>query len=366
MDSQDPRQVLARRLRALREERWPGKRIAQHQLARALGGVSVPLISSWESQANPRIPPPQRLEAYAALFATGRSFEGDAARIIDVRDMSDAERQAMSELSRELTQLRKEAMRVGAAAGEPARLALADESLTAGPWRYPNGEDITIVCAQWPRHILMQIPYTDPSDPDYIERLTYADLDALIELHGHMRAANPANQVNLRIPSKLVSDDYTSHLVTLGGIDWNTLTSSAMEKLNLPVRQVADWGVSGGQYFEVSGTETTSRYRPVLKKSGDKMVLDEDVALFARVVNPFNRRRTLTICCGMYGRGTLGAVRALTDPRFRDTNAEYLRARFADSDSYCIVTRVPIQNGTTLTPDWTIDEFKYFEWSGPR
>ena len=66
----------------------------------------------------------------------------------------------------------------------------------------------------------------------------------------------------------------------------------------------------------------------------------------------------------MYGRGTYGAVRALTDARFRDRNAEYVEERFGDSDSYCILTRVPIVNGATLTPDWTIDYYKLFEWAG--
>jgi hypothetical protein len=32
--------------------------------------------------------------------------------------------------------------------------------------------------------------------------------------------------------------------------------------------------------------------------------ISEDVALFARAVNPFNRERTVTICSGMSGRGT--------------------------------------------------------------
>ena len=73
MDSQDPRQLLAQRLRGLREDR----KITQPQLAAALGGgkpLSVPLISSWESQNNPHIPPTARLEGYAAVFATSRSL----------------------------------------------------------------------------------------------------------------------------------------------------------------------------------------------------------------------------------------------------------------------------------------------------
>ena len=363
MDSQDPRQLLARRLRALREDRWPGRKITQPQLAQALGGVSVPLISSWESQTNPRIPPLSRLDAYAALFATARSFDADAAHLISLQDMSDEEQQTMNELKRELTQLRNAALRAGATSAEPGRSGQVDASLGAGHWRFRDGVDITIVCAQWPRPMLDQIPYTNVKDPDYIELLTYSELDALFELYGHLRAANPANQVNLRIADKLARDDYTSHLVTLGGIDWNTLTSSTLEKLQLPVQQVADWDTEREQYFEVEENGTTTQHRPVLQKLGDQIILLEDVALFARAVNPFNRKRTVTICSGMYGRGTYGAVRALTDTRFRDRNAEYLRSRFGDSDSYCILTRVPIVNGATLTPDWTISDYTLFEWA---
>jgi Helix-turn-helix domain len=367
MNDQDPRLVLARRLRDLRERHWPGRRITQPQLAQALGGVSVPLISSWESQTNPKIPPPGRLDAYAALFATVRSFDEDSGRIISERDMSDDERQAMNNLKRELAQMRSAAMGVSTPAA-PANPALdpvtqITESLNAGPYRFPDLDDITIVCAGWPDRMLSQIPYTKIDDPDYIELLTYSELDALFELHGHLRAANPANRVELRIADNLRRDDYTSHLISLGGIDWNILTSSALERLQLPVKQVADWGKEGEQYFEAEEAETMRQYRPVLGQAGDQKLLREDVALFARAVNPFNHERTITICNGMYGRGTYGAVRALTDVRFRGRNAEYLRSRFGDSDSYCILTRVPVLNGRTITPDWTIENYRLFEWA---
>ena len=95
----------------------------------------------------------------------------------------------------------------------------------------------------------------------------------------------------------------------------------------------------------------------------EKGILREDVALFARAVNPLNRKRTVTICSGMYGRGSYGAVRALTDARFRDRNADYLRKRFGGSETYCVLTRVTIVNGATVTPGWTTGEYTLFEWS---
>lgn len=369
MDGADPRQLLALRLRALREDHWPSRRITQQQLAQALGGVSVPLISSWESQANPRIPPLPRLEAYAALFATPRSFDGGAARLIDPAEMSDAERQAVAEITQELTQLRGAALRASAAPAEPGRADQPDKvirSLITGPLRFEDRHDITIVGSRWPPDAVSSIPYTDIDEPDYVELLTCSELDALFEIHGHLRAANPVSGVYMRIgSSKMMPDDYSSHLVTLGGIDWNAITSSALDRLEMPVRQVADWRTVGGQYFEVEKEGRVAQHKPVLEENGDRVILREDVALFARAVNPFNRKRSITICNGMYARGTYGAVRALTDIRFRDRNAEYLQSRFGDSDSYCILMRVPIVNGATLTPDWTDgDNFTLFEWPG--
>jgi len=58
----------------------------------------------------------------------------------------------------------------------------------------------------------------------YNQASTGIYLDALFELHGHIRATNPLNDVMLRSAAELVPDDYSSHLVVLGGVDWNTAT----------------------------------------------------------------------------------------------------------------------------------------------
>jgi transcriptional regulator with XRE-family HTH domain len=362
VDAQDPQRLLAQRLRALRESHWPDRKITQPELAEALR-VSVPLISSWESRTKPRIPPLSRLEAYAAVFASVRCFDTDPARAISPQDLSDEELQVMNDLEQELMHLRSGALSVGNAPISTSQPDPVSVPLDGGPWRFVNGEDVTIVCARWPQQMLEKIPYTNVASPDYVELLTCSELDALFELFGHLRAVNPANQVNLRIAGKLAPDDLTSHLATLGGIDWNEATSSVLQKLQLPVQQIADWGTEGGQYFEVEGGGQDSQFRPVLEKSDDQEILREDVALFARAVNPFNQERTVTVCNGMYSRGTYGAVRTLTDAKFRDRNADYLRTRFGDSTSYCIVTRVPIINGAAVTPDWTTSDYTLFEWS---
>jgi len=359
VEIQDPRRLLAQRLRALREETWPERRITQLEVARALGGVSMALISSWESPTKPRIPPLRRIDSYAVLFATARSFDPSALGPLSPSDLTDEEREVMESLKHELRRLRNQALQQES--GNP--WITVEVSAAADFWRFEDETAVTIVCARLPQRMLDQIPYTSVDDPDYIELLTYSELDSLFELHGHIRAINPSSAVALRSADTLRPDDYSSHLVVLGGVDWNLATTAVLEHLALPVRQVADWKTDDGQYFEVDHDGMAARHRPVLEKSVEGRVLREDVALFARATNPFNRRRTVTVCSGMYGRGSYGAVRALTDPRFREPNAEYLRSRFGECEAYCILTRVPVVHGATLTPDWTNGEHIIFEWS---
>jgi hypothetical protein len=122
-------------------------------------------------------------------------------------------------------------------------------------------------------------------------------------------------------------------------------------------------------YFEVTADGEAKRFSPRLEQTGGsgpggaRDVLMEDVALFVRAANPDNRDATVTICNGMYGNGTYGAVRALTDARFRDKNSIYVRERFGDSAGFCILTRVTIVENLGLTPDWTVAENRLFEWS---
>jgi hypothetical protein len=371
----DPRQALARRLRALREERWPGTKVQQAQLAAALGqagkSVSVPLVSSWESRTNPKVPPASRIRDIARFFASPRSFDGKVWRLLSLDELTAEERALHEELLQELERLRSEALDGPGEASDPAVISdLAPEvvqSFGEGLYHFRAGDRITIVCGQLPAEMLEKMPYTDPFDPDFIGSYRYSDLDSLIELFGALRAANPASPVTFRTADELSADDYTGHLVALGGVDWNAATSSVLARLQLPVVQVNDWSKEGGAYFEVtdeSGNKTA--HHPRLEESGGKKILQEDVALFAWAVSPFNQKRFVAICNGMYGRGAYGAVRALTDERFRDRNMEYIQARFTDCEAFCILTRVIVENTVTLTPDWTLPETRLFEWSRLR
>ena len=110
MDVQDPRLRLANRLRELREQWLPARRVTQQLVADVLGRVSVPLISSYESRTNPRLPTPARVEEYAILFGAPRCFDLQPPRLLGLDEMTEEERRAVAGLARELTQLRKDAL----------------------------------------------------------------------------------------------------------------------------------------------------------------------------------------------------------------------------------------------------------------
>jgi transcriptional regulator with XRE-family HTH domain len=347
--AEGPAAELARRLRALRLQGLAGHRLTQPDLAEAFD-ASVPLISSWESRRTPKPPPIERLEAYATFFATDRSIAQTPFRVLSKSQLTPEERARREELLQELTSLRN-----GAQSDEPAA-----DPFAGSHWRFPPDQDITIVCSALSSEYLASVPYANPNAPDYVDLYKYADLDALIELFGHLRAANPFSNVGIRTPAEVRDDEYTSHLVLLGGVDFNEITEELLRRLDVPVRQLARESddVPGG--FQASADQQL--FTPVLRKVGGHEILVEDVAHFFRAPSPFNDKRTVTICNGNYARGTLGAVRALTDARFRDRNEAYLRTRFAGTDTFSIISRVKVFLGAAVTPDWTNSDELLHEW----
>jgi transcriptional regulator with XRE-family HTH domain len=353
--AEGPAARLARRLRSLRIDGFPGQRLTQGELAEALG-TSVPLISSWETRTNPKTPPRERLAAYATFFATERSLAQSPFRVLPKSQLTAEERGRRDELFQELTSLRN-----GAQDHESGRTA-DDHPFAGSHYRFPPDQDITIVCSALPAKYLDPMPYTDPGAPDYVELYKYADLDALLELFGHLRAANPLSNVHVRTPAEVQDDDYTSHLVLLGGVDWNTITAELLRRLDVPVRQLARSSDDEPGGFRVGEDADGLLFAPVLRKVGDKEVLIEDVAHFFRGPSPLNEERTVTICNGMYQRGTYAAVRALTDARFRDRNEKYLRTRFAGEDTFSVISRAKVFLGAPVTPDWSSADDLLHEW----
>jgi transcriptional regulator with XRE-family HTH domain len=360
-----PAQMLAQRLKALREQQWPGAKIRQGEFAAAIK-ASPALISSWENAKRPVTPPPDRIAAYATFFATRRSIERRPFRLFGDQELTDDEHAIRKELEEELLDLRQAAVKEQLAPSDKA-LSKLDTFLEGTPWHFSDGMTVTLICSQLPSNYHGRL--AEPANPDYNELYTFSDLDALFELHGHIRAVNPHSDVVYRTPANVQPDDFTTHLVVIGGVDWNSLTNDATRWLDIPVTQES-WDVEPQDAaFSVENGTDRQVFRPVVKevKEGGDSILVEDVGHFVRGPNPYDRLRTITICNGMYSRGVYGAVRALTDARLRDRNAEFIAERFAKSDTYSVLFRVKVaKRGLVLTPDWTKRDTVLHQWVRPN
>jgi hypothetical protein len=343
---------LAQRLRDLRELSWPEAGLTQAALANAFSSearVSSATVSSWESQSSPKVPPRSRLTAYARFFATRRSIDADPPSLLPLAELTDDERHAYEVLEAELMTLRDMARKPSA----------KDEPAVTRSWHFSDsGWPVTLICAQLPKAETGSL--ANPADPNYTELLSYADLDALVELHGHIRAENPTMNVFFKLSSQVVPDDLSGHLVLLGGIAWNEITQRLSAMTSLPIMQVEDPVVETGEIFVVDADGEERKFLPKWADGSD--LLMEDVGLFARTPNPLNYNRSLSICNGIHSRGVLGAVRTLTDARLRDSNEKYIAENFADPGNFAILMRVSVIAGQAMTPDFRAPGCVLYRW----
>ena len=341
---------LAQRLRNLRQQ-WPDARLTQEALANAFsaeGSLSAATVSSWESMAAPKLPPRHRLLAYARFFATRRSV-ASTPELLPLQSLTDEEKACFRQLEAELLGLRS------AAKGEPYQ-----ERAFSRSWHFSDDGPATFVCAQLPGY--QTGPLGDPADPNYTQLQTYADLDALMELHGHIRAENPTMDVFFKAAPQVQPDDLSGHVILIGGIAWNRITRRLSEMARLPVRQVADPELETGEIFVARIEGEEHKFWPDWT-DGDERVLAEDIGLLARVPNPLNSSRTLTICNGIHSRGVYGAVRTLTDKRVRESNERYLSDNFGNSGSFLILMSVQVIENRAITPDFNIAGSVRYQWS---
>jgi hypothetical protein len=348
---------LAKRLRELRVSHFPEAKLTQAQLAKALSGdekVGISTLSAWENTVTVTLPPPDRLRTYARFFATARSVEPMPPRLIPLADLTPEEDRARERLESELFRLR------GEGAGEaPAPL---------GSWQFPDEAPITIICSDLSRSDEVKLgPLSDEDNPNYTELYSYADLDALVGLYGHLCSSNPRSPVRYRLGSEARSGDLTNHLVLLGGIAWNDITRRLNDSVDLPVRQRQNEKIHSGEVFEITtsdrlGEQFLPRWKDDPGTPDKPGVLLEDVGMLARLPNPFNVNRTLTYCNGIHSRGVLGAVKCLTDPGVRDQNEEYLEETFGGSNRFVILMRVAVLGSRTISPSLNNPGAVLFNW----
>jgi hypothetical protein len=350
MQPAPPALELALKLRQLRQLR---PRLTQDKLAAAFSAeesVASATVSSWESLKSPKLPPAHRLEAYARFFATMRSVEGEP-RLIQLSELTQDEKKAYERLMADLLQLRN------AASGETP----ITEQTFKRSWNFPDNGRVTLVCAELPDDQLG--PFGKPSNPNYTELQTYADIDAMVELFGHIRAENPASLVRFRTSSGIERDELSGHLVLLGGVVWNEITGRLSNMAKLPIRQVEHPDLGSGEIFIAEDEGEPREFWPQWNhEGGDVRVLTEDVGLLARVPNPLNASRTLTICNGIHSRGVYGAARTLTDAELREGNEHYISENFGDATSFGILMSVKVFENQTITPDFNTPGVVLYQW----
>jgi transcriptional regulator with XRE-family HTH domain len=429
---------LAARLRELRSTGL-GVNVTQRQLADALG-ISVPLISSWENPASPALPPEDRLQALARFYATPRSLDGGP-HLLDVAELNKEEERIRRELIDELGRLRDlgsappAGRQTGALGGRfyyfpdglPVRIIgsrlSAHEVLPSPPSRdladaarrlrdllgndAPPGIDEALATldgyvekvpilrrlvdlgrdrgdvdeADW--RVLARgftgggVQYANPWHPNAIHSLWNGDMDAVIELHGHIRAENPGTDVRWLLDSEVQADDLTGGHVVILGAGLNPGPGLPLDflrrRMNLPLlAETTSEDIEYGGSFVVTVDEDgrpdidgrrRQQFCPrFLTTDGGRLlehgepVLEYDVALLARAPNPLNLAATVTIASGVFSRGTYGAVRALTDANLRGINEKYLSEHLNLTDFWMLM-HVPVFGGPagaqTLTPDLT-------------
>jgi hypothetical protein len=328
---------LAERLRDLREhapipltQGDLGQALADGRSA--LGAVGPAAVSSWESPASGRLVPAGRLDAYARLFCTPRSFEGGV-HLLEEADLTPEELSVFTQLKDELLSLRDQAatrvpeLRVGPRSMWHSRLQ---------PERRP--------------------PSANPEELNYVRFSGLGDLDALIEIYGAIRSYNPTSQVTIMAAQDLTQRDAQSHLVLIGGLTFEKVTPWLTPLFPIPLKPGDPADTGSIVVKKPDDGELEFKY----KMENNRLV--EDVGYFARGTNPSAPRRTLTICGGITTRGVRGVARCFVDPEMREQNEKYLFPRFPDGSTYFLVMRVPVLHPDPITPDLSKMENRLFEW----
>jgi hypothetical protein len=308
--------------------------------------VAAPTLNSWESLSNPKTPPVARISAYARFFSTERSLEGGP-HLIPEDQLRGDELDRFRQREAQLLQLLHPEER------KPQHIFHFD----VGP--------VIVICPDAPEEVRGSLAKED--DPNFTKLQQYGDLDALIELYGHLCRENPSLDISHKLASEVVEDDYSGQVILLGGIGWNQSARRIGKSLGqVPVKQIDVTDLPGGDIFQIEAADgLKSFYYPESEELGERKELVADLAYVARLRNPLQYERTLTICNGIHSRGVLGAVLCFTDSTVREHNERYLAAEFPKGE-FAILLRVKVGGKKTMPPDLRESAARLYQWDPER
>jgi transcriptional regulator with XRE-family HTH domain len=342
-----PARGLAEHLRDLRER----KHLTQKQLARVLGGsepLSDTTVSLWEKPGSDRLPPAQRLEAYARLFCTSRSFDGGRLRLLSPGELTEQERKRERELHDELTALREQAQSTGA-------LAPAKEQQSS-VWHFPDSIAVSIVCSEAPD----PPSYAKRSHLNYTRYAMYADLDALVVVYGQVKADNPERTIRILPTTQLHEHESAlNHLIIIGGAASDAASRFAQD-IPLPDPKEIPGTDPQTYLFQCTVGDETREFTSL---RDDERNLIQDIGLIARGPHPIIPGGTVTLLSGITSRGVHGAALCFIDLHVQESNERYREKVFGNAESFCILMNIPVQNDVALPPNLWRENTRLYEWS---
>jgi transcriptional regulator with XRE-family HTH domain len=341
-----PARRLAERLRDLRQR----EHLTQKQLARVLGGaeaLSIATISLWEKPSSGRLPRAPRLEAYSRLFCTSRSFDGDRPHLLSSGELTQQERARATELYDELIVLRELAQSTNGS--RPAG------SKRSPIWHFPDAIAVSIVCSD----AIEPPPYAQHSHLNYSRYAKYADLDALVEVFGQVKADNQNRMIRILPTARLAQDFALNHLILIGGAATDAASLFA-QNIPLPTPEEIPGTDPVTHLFKCAVGEEMREFRSTWDDEG---TLVQDVGLIARSPHPIIPGGTVTLLSGITSRGVHGAALCFIDSHLRDTNERYLETAFGNVESFCILMNIPVQNDVALPPNLWRENTCLYEWS---
>jgi hypothetical protein len=215
--------------------------------------------------------------------------------------------------------------------------AVPDE---VGFLRYPTPEGVCIVTATVADEVLAH----------------EEDLAAVSESLTLLRSYGPHRLIIVVTPAEVREEDLYRHILLLGR-SYEQFSAALLHRPAFPVRRSDE-----GFWITTTYDGTVTEHRPT-SANAENPASRSDVALIARAPNPWNPARTLTVVSGITGRGTAGAVRALTDPLVRQRNSVSLDARFWGVEQFAVLVRVDLGEERVAAPDLTRDGTILYSWS---
>jgi len=298
------------------------------------------------------------------LFCTDQSFVSGSPRLLRDDELTEEERQEETELYAELRTLRERVQSSDAVPASNKRPSLI--------WHFKNENTINentinIVCSGVKPKERPQ--YADPSHLNYTPYASFADLNALVDVYGEVRAENPSSEVNILLPERLDHNSALSHLVFIGGAAVAKVEADQDENpASQDVRRFAP-NIPLPTAEAIPGTNTHGFICSVGEEacgfvsSRQRGTLVEDIGLIARGPHPNIPHRTVTMLSGITSRGVHGAALCFIHPSLRESNEKFLKSTFGSTEEFCILMRVPVRNNVAMPPNLSDDKNRLYEWS---